>query len=635
MPSMAYKKPKERGPRAVSADPKDPTAQNAELRAEILERFAAASTAAKDWNDVAKEDYDFAMGEQWTPEDLQILKEAGRPALTFNRIRPIINLVSGYQRENSSRLKVNPEGGEDRIFSEVNDRAMKHIDKRAHVPHKMAYWFDDGLYTGKGWLEGIITYDTDPIRGELNFLQRSPYQILVDPDHTEYDLNDGARYAFKIVRLDRATLKELYPKHANLISGFVKDSDDQLENGDALLREGSDDDYANRPNATTTAKKRRGTTSQGLSRDETFTVKEYWRVKRVDRWFVIDKESGEPRKFTSKAEADTFAKAQGSQFKVIERKVGEMWVAAMVGGFVVQDELSPFEPEYTGFPFFRFLADWAPNASSEVLKVQGLTRGLKDPQREKNKAKSQNLHILSTQANSGWVGDEDALSDSGWSALEKMGSKPGITVKKKRGRELREILPKGPNAGQLQREEKADEEFKQISLVNPDLMGFQEGTASGKAISMRIRQAILGLVRIFYNYRYSKEIVGLFILKMIPRLFDAKKLAKVLGPEYMKNAVDQQKYPEGLTEGHLRGFLTMIGDQRYDVAITEADQNQTLRYEIFQDLTELAKSGLPIPVELLIDYMDLPNSQEVKERVAQEQQRQAAMAASAKGAPRA
>ena len=608
---------------------KDPLLNNDDLAKEIKDRFTYATKHFKEWDDIAKEDMNFGLGDQWTPEDLSTLKDQGRPALTFNRIKPIISIISGYQRENSSRIKVNPEGGEDRLFSEVMDRLLKQIDKWAHLGYKMGFWFDDGLFTGKGWLEAVLTYEADPIRGELRFLQRSPYQILVDPDFNEYDLNEypRAQYCFKIVRLTRDVLKEIYPKYKSVIGDFTTDTDDRIANGAGIFKEGSDDDYGNRPNKTTVVEKSGEDEESGLERDTKFTVKEYWRSKLVDRYFVVEMESGEPREFTKKEEAEAFIASQAFG-KIITRKVPEMWVAASVGGFVIQDEKSPFEPHYSGFPFFRFLAEWAPSAESELLKVQGIVRQIKDPQREKNKSKSQSLHILNTQANSGWIGDDNALSPEGWKDLEKMGSKPGITVKKKPGSDLREILPKGPNSGQIMREKEADEEFKQISAVNPDLMGIQQDTSSGRAISLRIRQAVLSLVRIFHNYRYSKEIIGKFILEMVPKLFDTKKLMKVLGPDYMSKATDD-RYPEGLTEGILSAFLTMVADNKYDVFVSEADQNKTVRYEIFGDLMDLVKAGIPIPPDLLIDYMDISNSEEVKKKI-REQQAMAAQAAMAK-----
>lgn len=622
-------------PETLSKDPMDPVLENDDLRKEIMDRFDYAQKSAAEWDKVAKEDMAFALGDQWSQEDLKVLKEESRPAFTFNRIRPLIKVISGYQRENSSRIKVNPEGGEDRVFSEVLDRLIKYIDKGSHFSEKSAYWFDDGLYTGKGWIEAVLTYETDPIRGELNFLQRTPYQIVVDPDFNEYDLNEWPRagYVFKIVRLSRETLIALFPKRKRLIENFVTDSDDPIANGAGMLLEGSDDDYGNNPNKTTVVKKSTSEKDEsGLKQDEKFTVKEYWRPKMVDRYFVIDKESGEPRKFEKKEEAELFIATQ-SFGNIVTRKVPEMWCAVMVGGFVLQDEISSFEPYYSGFPFFRFIAEWSPSAETEELKVQGMVRQLKDPQREKNKAKSQNLHILNTQANSGWIGDDDALTPEGWKKLEKMGSKAGITIKKKKGAELREILPKGPNVGHLQREHQADDEFKQISAINPDLLGMQEGTDSGRAIALRIRQAVLSLVHIFHNYRYSKQIIGNFILRMVPLIFDEKKVMKVLGPDYMAKAVDPKRYPQGLTDGHIAAFLQMIGDNKYDVFVSEADQNKTIRYEVFSQLTELAKAGLPIPPDLIVDYMDLPNSEEVKQKILQLQQQQ--MMAAAAGAKRA
>lgn len=600
----------------------DSIAKDSSVRSRIKERFKYATEKYSDWISTAKEDYRFALGDQWTAEERAALEEQARPCLTYNRIRPLLNLVTGYQRENSARIKVNPEGGEDRIFSEVMDRAIKAVGKWSHLDYKFGYQFDDGCYCGKGWLEAIISYDKDPIRGEIQFKLRAPYEILPDPDFKEYDLNDGARYCFKApVKLSKQELLELYPAKKKIISSLYKDSneDDPIESvsPDLIHRESTDDDYGNRPEIATSAKISDADESSGLPMDEKFTVKEYWEIKRVPKYFVIDIDSGEPVRFDTKEEAEALILKQASG-EVVERKVPEMWVYALCAGHILQEEKSPFEPFYSGYPFFRFIADWAPNAESEVSRVQGLTRALKDPQREKNKAKSQSLHILNTQANSGWVGDEDALSEPGWKQLEKMGSKPGITIRKKKGAELREILPKGPNAGHLQREEKADEEFKQISGINPDLMGFQEGTASGRAISMRIKQAILSLVRLFSNYHYSKEIVGGFILQMTPMLFDVKKLKKVIGEDYMRKALDPQKYPEGLGEGHIAAFLTMVKDHKYDVVVTEAGQNSTLRFEIFQELVELLKSGAQIPVDLLIDYMDLPNSEEVKQKIKDE-----------------
>ncbi len=609
--------------------------KDTELNIEIDARYKACQSFYERWEQEAKEDYAFGLGDQWRIEDRQKLGEVGRPCLTFNRIKPIIGLVSGYQRENSAKIKVSPEGSEDKIFSEVMDKVLGFIDKNTHLTYRLGYMFDDGLYCGKGWLEASITYDKDPILGELNFKQLTPYQVKVDPNCLDYDINDSAEYVFKIVRLSKEKLKYLYPKKKKLIDGFVKDNDSQTENGSGVMIEGDRDDYGNNPNKTTVVQKSyQGVEDSEFEKDQKFTLKEYWRLKTVTKYYVVEKETGEPQKFDTKEEAQAFAITQntnamegmpgqmpmqptGKEIKVIEREVNEMWVAARCCGFILQDEKSPFEPHYSGFPLFRYMADWTPNADSELLRVQGMVRQLKDPQREKNKSKSQNLHILNTQANSGWIADDNAMSEEDFKDLENMGSIPGIVIRKRTGTEVREILPKGPNAGHLQREQQADEEFKQISAINPDLMGMQEGTASGKAIGLRIKQAIMSLIRLFSNFRYTKECIGKFELQMMPLLLDSKKLMKILGPQYLQlNQLD---------EGSLMAMLTMIKDNKYDILVTESDHNSTVRFETFNQLVELVKSGIPIPPDLIIDYMDVPNSTEIKEKILIQQQQQQQM----------
>lgn len=628
MISDKRRKQRETSESVVSLDP---------LSQEIDSRFKTADDHFIPWVEVAKEDYRFALGDQWDQEDRDKLKEQSRPCLTFNRIRPLINYISGYQKENSARIKVNPEGGEDQIFSEVMDKALHAVDKWSHLGFKMGFWFDDGMYCGKGWIEALRTYEKDPVRGELDFKLRSPYQILVDPDCREYDINEGAKYLFNLVRLSKADLKELYPDKAKIIDGFIVDNDNPVENGSGVEpNESQDDDYGNRSSgANRTSKVSSATDSEEDDEDGMYTLKEYWHKKRVTKYFVINVDDGEPVRFNKKEEAEAFITQQNFG-KVIEREVSEMWVAAKACGYVLQDEISPFEPFYSGFPFFRFMADYAPNAEDEVLRVQGLTRPLKDPQREKNKAKSQNLHVLNTQANSGWIGEEDALSRDGWKKLEEMGSKPGLVAKLKKGyfEKIREIQPKGPNAGMIQREQSADEEFKQIVGFNPEfLWGFEGAGASGRAVSMRIKNSIISLVRLFNNYRYSKEIVGKFILQMVPAIFDEKKLGKVLGIKY-RDSVKSEAYPTGLSDGVLTAFLQLIKDARYDILITESDQNSTLRFETFQELADImSKAPGSIPIDILVDFMDVPNKDEIKKKIAEHQQAQLAAATAAKGSP--
>lgn len=116
------------------------------------------------------------------------------------------------------------------------------------------------------------------------------------------------------------------------------------------------------------------------------------------------------------------------------------------------------------FPYFR----------------RGVTRGmvedLIDPQREKNKKRSVINDILSRNANSGWIYEENSLDPDQEENLKKYGSSPGIHVKWKSGpggkRPMpQRIEPGGYPQGLDRLEEKFSDDMYTISGVNESALG--------------------------------------------------------------------------------------------------------------------------------------------------------------------
>lgn len=615
---------------------------------DIEKKAKRAIRAQNDWTKAAKEDYKFALGDQWTKEEKDKLEEEGRPALTYNKIEPLLDLVSGYQRENSTRIRVNPEGGEDRLFSEVADRIIKAIDKWTKLNYKLDHVFDDGETCGKGNLEMFITYDDDPIRGDLGFRLLSPYQLLWDPDSTEYDKSD-AKFAIKLSKKTKDDLVELYPKKKGKIDGFAGDVTDYYGLGGEILKEGDkdnyhlgrEDDYESGILAITEEEK------------DKYLLKEMFYVKKIDKYILFWVEENRFERFDTEAEAN--AKAAGIRkqvqddfntqmigfqalaqsgapsvqqappappeyaeptIKIIKRKVSEMWYCATAAGELLSDPAqSPFEPYYHGYPYFTFVAKYKPSAEGEEQKSRGLVRNLKDPQKDHNKSRSQYLHILNTSANSGWVGDNDALPPEGKKDLEKMGSTPGVTIWKKPNSYLERIQPTMPSQGHLAIFEVSAQDIKEISGINADALAIQDKTTSGRAIALRIKQATTILSPIFRNYRYTKEMIGTAIFSMIPHIFDVPEIRKVVGQEFMSaNKID---------DGFLTAFLQQIADGKYDINITEADNSATIRQETFEALMEMVKGGMMIPPDTLLEFSNIPNVKEVSEKIMAYQQAQA------------
>lgn len=621
----------------------DTTDKDADLIAEIQDNLKLAYQHQQKFANEAKEDIRFALGDQWTDEEREKLLAESRPCLTFNKIRPIVNLIVGHMRQNDARLEVAPEGGEDKKFSAVMDKALDYIDKQSNMAWNLLYQFAAGCRAGRAWVEFYLDHENDPIFGELKSNNLGPFAVYPDPNGEAYDLSD-CEYIFKVKKFSKATLKQIFPKKKAEIDALEQDPlAYYLE--PTMGKEGDSDNYGQDIKSPGAPNYDLAVAEEGKGDNQQLTTIEYWHKKRVERWFLYDTETGGQEEFETEEEANARKREinlnrqaqqdmtemhalvagtmppprQEYECIIKSRSVVQMQASVMAGGIILSSGISPFEPHSSKFPFFQFIFEYNPEAESSELRVQGIVRCIKDSQREVNKARSQFLNILNTSANSGWIGDDDALSADQWIELKNLGASPGIIIKKKKGAILDRIHPVEPSLATQVREKSADDSFKTVSGINSDLLSVDANASpSGRAIALRIRQAVTILEPVFMNFRYTKRLIGEFLLEIIPILMDTAKLKKILGLSFL-NA-------ESITDGELRAFLTMIKDGRYDVRIGEQGFTKTLREETFENLMLMMEKGMPLPPDVVLEFTNIPNQKEVIKKVQEYQAQQAQMA---------
>ena len=120
-----------------------------------------------DWRSRARKAYKFYFGEQWDTETKQTLNQEKRPALTFNKIKPIIRNLSGWQRQNRQDQKVLPRRGGNQLMSEVFTDSMKYFYDTSMADWHNSFMFLDGAISGKGWISLDLDFTKDPFNGDL------------------------------------------------------------------------------------------------------------------------------------------------------------------------------------------------------------------------------------------------------------------------------------------------------------------------------------------------------------------------------------------------------------------------------------------------------------------------------------
>ena len=171
------------------------------------------------WRTKAKRNKNFYKGVQWDSKDVTKLDAEDRPHLTFNQIFPVINLISGYQRQNRQDIKVYPKKGGMKQIADVLTAVAKNISDTSNSEYLTSMVFYDGIISGKAWFDLDISYDDEPINGEIIMRRASPFDIIEDPNCSDYDTN-ACKYIIKTHWWDKEAIKLAYPKARDLDAGL-------------------------------------------------------------------------------------------------------------------------------------------------------------------------------------------------------------------------------------------------------------------------------------------------------------------------------------------------------------------------------------------------------------------------------
>ena len=124
----------------------------------LAEFWQDAKKGHRIWRQEAIENYEFVCNNQWTPHERALLAEEEKPCLTFNHILPIVNLLSGMERQNRADVKAFPRKGGVRIIADAFTSLTKHSIDLCHGETEQSMQFVDGIISGKGWLKSDISY---------------------------------------------------------------------------------------------------------------------------------------------------------------------------------------------------------------------------------------------------------------------------------------------------------------------------------------------------------------------------------------------------------------------------------------------------------------------------------------------
>lgn len=548
---------------------------------------------------MAKKCDSYYRGEQWDDSDVDALEAEGRPALTINTILPTVNTVLGEQSTRRADVQFKPRrGGEAEVAHTLTKLYMQIADnnKLDWVEQNV---FSDGLIMdGRGYFDVRMDF-SDHVEGEVRITAKDPLDILIDPDAKEYDPKTWNEiFETKWMTLDE--IEELYGKKkaeqlrfiAENGNSFGRDSVEYEENRFGDIEADADYLGAGIP----------GESEYRNVKALRVIERQHRRMHRVDCF--VDPDTGDQRDVPedwSDGKAKKFAKKYNlSLISKVKRKV--RWTVTC-DKIVLHDDWSPYS-SFTIVPFFAYFRRGKPF---------GMVRNLLSPQEQLNKIASQELHIVNTTANSGWMVESGSLVGMTADDLEEHGAQTGLVVEYNRGSNPpQKIQPNQIPTGLDRIAQKAALNIKTISGINDSMLGTDSAEVSGIAIQAKQNRGAVMIQVPLDNLRKARHYLAEKILECIQTFYTEQRIIQVTNEDDPTRPREPMVVNQMTPEGRIINDLT-LGE--YDVVIATAPARDSFDETQFAEALNLRQVGVNIPDDAIIEYSHLARKGELAKRI--------------------
>jgi len=554
-----------------------------------------------DYVEMALKCDEYYRGDQWDPDDESALEAEGRPALTINTILPTVNTILGEQSTRRADIQFKPRRGGEQDVAHTLTKLYMQISDSNKLDWVEQQVFSDGLIMdGRGYFDVRMDF-SDHVEGEIRITSKDPLDILIDPDAKDADPKTWNEvFESKWMTLDE--IEELYGKDKAERLLFV------AENGMSFGPD-SVEYQETRFGATETSDDYFGAGAPG---DEEYRNVKALRVierqhKKLRRaLFFVDPNTGDQRQAPdewSEAKSKKFAKQY--DLSLVSKVIRKIRWTVTCDKVVLHDGWSPYN-QFTIIPFFCYFRRGRPF---------GVVRNLLSPQEQLNKIASQELHIVNTTANSGWMVESGSLVGMTADDLEEHGAETGLVLEYARGTTPPQKIGANQIPTGLDRiAMKAAANIKTISGVNDSMLGTDSAEVSGIAIQAKQNRGAIMIQVPLDNLRKSRQHLAEKILNLIQTFYTEERVIQVTNEDDPLKPREEMVINQETPEGRVINDLT-LGE--YDVIVATAPARDSFDETQFAEALSLRQAGVVVPDDAIIEYSHLARKGELAKRIRQ------------------
>lgn len=555
------------------------------FRLQAVDRTNEAKRFCNKWHTEARDDYDFIAGDQWKPEDQELLRLANRPDVTFNYSEKMIDAVAGAEVSNRQEVVYKARQIENGQLGELWTNAARWVRDECNGEDEETDSFRDALICGMGWIETKMDYsenkDGMPVLG-----RNDPMEMYWDPAAVKPGLADR-RYDIHGMWMDDKLIQMKWP------GATPFSSDDQQPGNTGIIRTGHryPDD---------------GTADYQDDREHHVDQTMVWHYQcmEMEPYYRVSTGNGQIEEISQEDFGGMKQKITQFGLKYVKSFKRVYYRAFMADETILEWGKSPVQ---TGFT--RQCITGKRNRNKNTW--YGLTKVMKDPQRWANKWLAQIMHIINSNSKGGLLAEQGAFVDP--RKAEDEWAKPNSITMLNEGAiekvKQKEMIQYPAGLSQLM--EFALNSLPQVTGINLEALGLA-GRDQANVLEQSRKQAAYGLLApVFDSLRRYRKMQGRILLTFIREFISDGRLIKINGVG-SSQYIPLTKLPDAVT------FDIIV-----DSSANAPDIKDRTWTTLMQIVPAMIKAGMPLPPDLLT-YAPLPQAliQKWQQYMLQHQQQQ-------------
>lgn len=524
---------------------------------------------------------------QWPPDVVQRLTARRRPVLTVNRIKPAVRQTVGAMMQDRPGIKVLPvDDYADIRTAEIIQGIIRHVEVNSEADVAYDMMLKPQTIHGRGYCEIEVDYPNPFSMDQEAFISpiEDPFSVYLGPCRKV----DGSD------RNDAFIIYDYSPSQ--------------------YCQEFPDSELAGLNDFTTV-----GATLKGWGSKNFIRVAKYFYRKFTKTTLVKFKDGRVLRK-------DQIPEQLANTLGIVEERetdIPEVYVCLMNAKEKLRE--TRFPSMY--IPVVECTGD--KDIVDGVMEVMGIVRDAQDAQRQFNYFRSRMTEKVALESTAPFImaegQDENHTAEWNNANIENFSVlryKP-VTVAGQLAPPPQRNFAEPSITSYVQASIQYEEDIKATTQVYDATLGAKSNEVSGRAIQQRKMQSTVGNYIFPNNFLRSLRTIGKILLNIIPNIYDARDVARIIGLDdkaaqvQIINDASQPAYNEK-QDGDAIKKIYNLGVGQYDISLSTGPGYMSERAESFDMLTKMVNSYpelMKVAGDIIFAKSDIPGAQEISKRM--------------------